>query len=235
MEARRQWGDGGRGRQGSWGSRGSGRGSDGPSWRKDNSLSTGSGKTNGREEKEVTSPLKITDGGQKEQEGSVKKRLELNSEQAKGREGGGKGDGGKERGSGEEGNVVMQRVEVGSKEVEGSPEGTVTTEKEEGTVKQMVGENKHEMSPGSERIMDSSRKPGAVGARKKYKKGGRGDRIAEKDSLGTKVGVKKQNDDMELDEVLQSKKRKEIEADGKEEEEQNSKIAGLPGQPCGAQ
>jgi hypothetical protein len=40
---------------------------------------------------------------------------------------------------------------------------------------------------------------------------------------------------MELDEVSQSKKRKEIEDVGKGEEEQNSKITGLPGQPCGAQ
>jgi hypothetical protein len=57
---RRSWNEGGR-RMGSWGSGSSARGSDAKSWRKQDSGSKDSNKSL-EEEKEVTSPMKITDG-----------------------------------------------------------------------------------------------------------------------------------------------------------------------------
>jgi hypothetical protein len=51
VEARRPSSDGGRATQETWGSRGSERGSDGPTWRKGDSLIIESGRSDGGEEK----------------------------------------------------------------------------------------------------------------------------------------------------------------------------------------
>jgi hypothetical protein len=95
---RRNWNDGGR-RMGSWGSGSSGRGSDAKSWRKQESGSKDSNKSI-EEGKEVTSPLKITEG--KEAGGSLARKKHLSF----GVEGVG-GDKGvpKEMGKGKEGDV----------------------------------------------------------------------------------------------------------------------------------
>ncbi|KAM0897006.1 hypothetical protein ACQ4PT_022840 [Festuca glaucescens] len=59
-DQRKSWSDGSRGRHANWGNRGSDRGSDGPSWRRHDSLLQEGGRKDGAGERVVTKPLQLT-------------------------------------------------------------------------------------------------------------------------------------------------------------------------------
>jgi hypothetical protein len=63
-DSRRNWSDGGSKRQGSWGSGGSRRGTDAPSWRREDLFIKNSSRSMGVG-KDVSSSLKITNGNEK--------------------------------------------------------------------------------------------------------------------------------------------------------------------------
>ncbi|KAM0901037.1 hypothetical protein ACQ4PT_020239 [Festuca glaucescens] len=73
-DSRRSWGEGGNRRQGSWGSGGNRSGSDGPTWRKQDTNSKNSSKYSEGEE-EATRPLKFKDGKEGVQKNTTKKKL----------------------------------------------------------------------------------------------------------------------------------------------------------------
>jgi hypothetical protein len=138
---RRNWNDGGR-RMGSWGSGSSGRGSDAKSWRKQDSGSKDSNKSI-EEGKEVTSPLKITEG--KEAGGSLARKKHLSF----GVEGVG-GDKGvpKEMGKGKEGDV------------RGSSARSVDSEEKMGG----VGDSQVVMGKGGKAAEEMGEKDGLAGS-----------------------------------------------------------------------
>nr|XP_051230028.1 uncharacterized protein LOC127347936 [Lolium perenne] len=216
-EQRRFGGGGGKGRQGSWGSRGSDQGSDGPSWRRNESLSKGSGSTEGGNVKEGLSTLMLTNGGKEKASNGTKEKLEV----AVGRE---------NLGSLEK--VPMTRVENEKEGVVGG--GRENKDESEGMVNDLQKVEKKNSSSSQEAVLVVSDKSnnGTETKLRKYKRVDRAGNKGEKKDSELKLGIKRQGEEMETDESPKNKKAKEMDVVMEEGVDLNQYGAGLSEQPC---
>jgi hypothetical protein len=191
-ESRWSWGSGGGGhRQGSWGSGGGRTGSDAPSWKKPGALSGNSSKSM-EGEKEVTSPLKITDG-QGAGKGNAKKVLQFEA-----------------TGKNQKQEELAERVEKeGGKELavggKGGKEGK-GSEFEKGIEAIKKGEEEGDggrvLSEGGKEVQNTTPKKG------KFKRLARERKVEVQGRSPVKGGGKRRSDWMEIDAGAQQKKMK---------------------------